>query len=294
MKHLLFLMAAVVCAVVLGMSGCMQSKTPAAPPPIPQDVSILSVGTLPTNSEDPAWNQATEFVAKLMLQDMVEPRQMKISVPEVKIRALGNGDRVAFRLEWADATLNDVPGPAYFTDACAVQMPAILNPSLPAPQMGEVGKHVNIAYWSAVFQAMVTGREDTIKALHPNSSVDHYPFEAAALVKDSTEQKEMAKRYAPARALGNWMSGPRTNPVQDLIAAGPGTITTAEENLSKGSGKRTATGWSVVIVRELPKGFTPQSSTQVAFAIWDGAEQEVGARKMRSAWIPIAYVGVAK
>ena len=31
----------------------------------------------------------------------------------------------------------------------------------------------------------------------------------------------MAKRYAPARALENPMSGPRTEPVQDLIAEGP-------------------------------------------------------------------------
>jgi DMSO reductase family type II enzyme heme b subunit len=99
----------------------------------------------------------------------------------------------------------------------------------------------------------------------------------------------MAKRYAPARALDNAMAGPRKQPVQDLLAEGPGTLYPAAETRSTGSGKREGQdGWAVTIVRPLPNGVTTGGRTQVAFAVWQGAQGEAGPRKMRSAWLPIA------
>jgi hypothetical protein len=50
---------------------------------------------------------------------------------------------------------------------------------------------------------------------------------------------------------------------------------------------RTATGWDVLIVRPLPSGFSDKTPTQIAFAIWQGEAQEVGARKMRTGWIQL-------
>jgi hypothetical protein len=50
---------------------------------------------------------------------------------------------------------------------------------------------------------------------------------------------------------------------------------------------RTREGWAVVIVRPVPDGLTPGARTVVAFAVWDGGRQEVGARKMRTGWIPL-------
>ncbi len=95
----------------------------------------------------------------------------------------------------------------------------------------------------------------------------------------------MALRYAPARALGNKMAGPRETPVEDLIAEGPGTIAPAPSTTSKGQGRRAAGGWAVVITRRLPEGLLTTPNPQVAFAVWDGDKHEVGARKMRTAWI---------
>jgi len=46
----------------------------------------------------------------------------------------------------------------------AVQLPAATTPDVPAPQMGEEGKPVEITYWSAIFQATVNGRKDDIQA----------------------------------------------------------------------------------------------------------------------------------
>ena len=111
---------------------------------------------------------------------------------------------------------------------------------------------------------------------------------AASLTEGSVAQHEMELRYAPARRLGTAQEGPRDKPVEDLLAEGPGTITHNPEQRSAGRGSRTDAGWQVVIVRPLPAKLGPGSRSQIAFAVWNGAQEEVGARKMRSAWVPLA------
>jgi hypothetical protein len=284
MRYALCCAAIAVALCVLAVTGCSRVQPPAAV----QEIAAVPVAVLPGDTASAEWNSAQECVVPLLLQDMVEPRQLKVTTAEVRVRALTSGSEVAFRIEWKDATQDDLPGPAHFCDACAVQVPAKVDPTVPAPQMGETGKSVEITYWNAAWQAVVNGREDAIKALYPNAAIDHYPYEAPSLKEDSPEQREMSLRYAPARALGNPMAGPRTAPVQDLIAEGPGTLTPAAQQVSKGTGVRTADGWVVVIARHLPAGFWERNGTQVAFAVWEGAKEEVGARKMRTAWIPMS------
>ncbi|HVO24903.1 MAG TPA: ethylbenzene dehydrogenase-related protein [Candidatus Margulisiibacteriota bacterium] len=257
------------------------------PPAPPAEVIATHRASVPSDPNDPVWRDAPVYTAALVAQDMVEPRLMEPSTDKVQVRALSDGKRIVFRLEWPDPTDNEVPGLARFSDACAVQLPVSIQADVPAPQMGESQRPVEITYWRAFWQSMVDGREDTIKALFPNATVDHYPFEAASLPPGSEAQREMAQRYAPARALGNDMAGPRTQPVQDLLAEGPGTIRPASESRSTGRGLRTEQGWTVVLARPLPNGLEPGGRTQVAFAVWQGAHQEAGARKMRSVWVPL-------
>lgn len=258
-----------------------------APPTSTTDVVVVSRPSLPSDPTDAAWSEVPLYAAPLILQDMVEPRLLKPSTAEVRVRAITDGTRVALRLEWTDATKDDLPGAARFSDACAVQFPTKVAAEMPAPQMGEKGKPVEITLWRASWQAVVDGRGDTIKDLYPNAAVDHYPFQAASLDTGSPAQREMEARYSPARALGNRMSGPRERPVEDLLAEGPGTLASARPVGSDGRGRRTQDGWSVLISRPLPDGLAPGKRSQVAFAVWEGSQQEGGSRKMRTGWIPI-------
>jgi hypothetical protein len=251
-------------------------------------ISVARVKTLPSAPADDVWRAVAATRVALIPQDMVEPRQLTPTTPEVFVRALSDGGRIAVLLEWPDATRDDMTKPAQFTDACALQVPGEVAADVPAPQMGEPGRRVEITYWRAAWQALVDGRPDPIRALYPGATVDHYPFDAAPLADNPTAQQEMAKRYAPALAAGNDMAVPRQRPVEDLIAEGPGTLSPAAKQESAGSGTRTASGWAVVLVRPLPAPLAAGKRSQVAFAVWDGAHQEVGARKMRSAWVPIA------
>ncbi len=215
------------------ITGCQKAETPVVP-----DVVVATIASLPTEPSDEVWNQASEYVAELIPQDQVEPRQMEPSTVELRIRAFTDGAKVAFRLQWTDQTQDDLATPATFSDACAVQLPARFQPDIPAPQMGEDGHPVQITYWSAAWQAAVDGRGDSLKDLYPNATVDHYPFEARSLEPGSAEQEAMAARYAPARALGNLMAGPREKPVQDMIAEGPGTLAAVSSTTSDGRGER--------------------------------------------------------
>lgn len=251
------------------------------------EVVAVHRATVPATPDDAAWRDAPVYTAMLVTQDVVEPRLLQPSTDRVDVRAVADGTRVAFRLEWADATMDDLPGIARYSDACAVQLPAVTEADVTAPWMGEPNRPVEITYWRAFWQAAVDGRADSITSLYPGAAVDHYPFEAASLAPGSDAQRAMAQRYAPARARGNEMAGPRERPVEDLIAEGPGTIRPVSKPRSDGRGARTENGWAVVLSRPLPSDVKPGKRTQVAFAVWEGSDQEAGARKMRSVWIPL-------
>jgi DMSO reductase family type II enzyme heme b subunit len=262
--------------------------------PAPETTSEVTAVRRTAVTTDPGaaeWTHVPEFRGALQLQDMVEPRLLERSTPEVRAKAMTDGTRVAFRVEWSDSTADDLPGTGRFSDACAVQLPQRTTADVPAPQMGEAGRPVEITYWRAAWQAMVDGRPDTVNAIYPGAAIDHYPFEAPSLAAGSPEQQAMAQRYAPARALENRMAGPRTNPVEDLVGEGPSTLRPAPAGRSDGRGVRDAHGWSVVLSRPLPDGLGADGRTEVAFAVWNGAHGEVGARKMRTGWVPLRVEG---
>jgi hypothetical protein len=216
---------------------------------------------------------------------------MKASTSEVRVRAVTDGSAIGFRLQWLDPRNDDMPGPGLSVDSCAVQVPKTIAQEPPSPQMGEANRPVEVTLWRADWQAWVSGRGGTIRDLYPNASIDHYPFQAQPLETGSAEQKAMAMRYAPARALGNHRNGPRESPVEDMVAEGPGTLRPEAGIDSRGKGARTKEGWSVVLSRRLPAGLASGARTQVAFAVWEGSQGETGSRKMRTGWIPLLRRG---
>lgn len=252
------------------------------------EVQVAQVPEITLDPDAGVWANVPLHISKMIPQDLVDPRVMQPSTAEVQVKAISDGQQIAFRLEWLDDTQNDMPGPKHFIDGCAVQIPAKIEANVPAPQMGETGKTVEIAFWRADWQAIVEGRAtDDIKSIYPNASIDHYPSTASSLEGNPQALADAAARYAPAKAVGNRRSGPREQPVEDMIAEGPGTLTPAAATTSKGKGIRTKTGWAVVISRPVPAAFSSSTPSQTAFAVWEAAHGEVGARKMRTGWVPM-------
>jgi ethylbenzene dehydrogenase len=246
------------CFVVL--AGCAQQV---APPPSPHEVRARLVRALPLEPDHPAWATAPEHVARLLVQDVTEPKLTVPGVDKVAVRALHDGNRIAFRLQWQDGTRDVLSGVSRFSDAAGVQLPlgTSRGSDVPDAAMGAAGRPVRILYWRASWQET----RDPIAALYPNAAIDHY--------------------YPATKAL------PRS-PVQDLVAEGFGTLTPAAEQRAVGDGTWAAGAWTTTIALPLDApgqgALVPGARTYVALAVWDGAAGHVGARKMRSQWIPLA------
>ena len=269
-------------ALGLLLAGCGAKVEPV------QEVVAFRAPELPLDPAAAAWESVPAYTAALRPQDLVDPRLMTASTKEVRVRALIDGSQIALRLDWDDATANDLPGTARFLDGCAIQIPRAIGPEPPDAQMGSEGAPVDLVFWRADWQASVNGREDTINALYPNATVDHYPFQAPSLEPGSAAQQAMGRRFAPAEAVGNRRAGPRERPVEALSAEGPGTLRPNPDLAADGQGVRTKAGWAAVIRRPLPAGLSPQVRGQIAFAVWEGGAEEAGARKMITGWTPLA------
>lgn len=293
MKQNRFLVATLV--VLCGLSACSR-----APVQDTQQVAAKLIAQ-PLPLEDPAsalWNQATEHPAKLMVQDVTEPKLVEPGVSLVKVRALHNGDWVVFRLEWSDATQNLIPYSGRSSDAAALQFPLVQSADVPDAAMGQAGKGVRIWYWKAVWQDDATraaaNKGDRIATLYPNAAPDHYPFAAA---KDPAARAEMEKRYAPANAAGNpILARPNSGPVQVLMAEGFGNTTVTPAQSARGRGTWNAGTWMTTIARPLHGGaemgeLEVGKRGYIAVAVWDGEKAQTGSRKMRSGWIAFLLEG---
>jgi DMSO reductase family type II enzyme heme b subunit len=258
-----------------------------------QIAATMVRGSLPF--EDPAsnlWQQAPEYSATLLKQDVTEPMLTEAGVDRVNVRALHNGEWVVFRLEWSDPSQDLIPLAGHSSDAAAIQFPFQAGDQLPDHAMGEKGKGVRIWYWKAVWQddtarAQAKGG-DRIASLYPNAAIDHYPFQA-----NEAARAEMEKRYAPARAAENPITVlPGAGPVQVLVAEGFGNTRVAPAQTGRGKGQWEKGKWMTTIARPLAGGaelgdLATGKRNYVALAIWDGAKSDAGSRKMRSTWIPL-------
>ena len=78
------------------------------------------------------------------------------------------------------------------------------------------------------------------------------------------------------------------------MAEGWGTMTVKPDQHVLGMGQWKDGLWHVVITRPLASDdlnapqLTPGDRTVVGFAVWEGGEREVGARKAWAPWVPLA------
>ena len=81
----------------------------------------------------------------------------------------GYGKEVAFRIEWLGWNAKRCRSTASFCWRLCGATSVKIETNVPAPQMGETNKTVQISYWRADWQAIVDGRADEITSIYPNS-----------------------------------------------------------------------------------------------------------------------------
>ncbi len=183
------------------------------------------------------------------------------SVATVRLKALHYGGSLYIRVEWTDRTENASALRAEdFTDAVALEFPSRTAATVPSVCMGQPDAGVNIWYW----RADVDAGNVALAAAYPNMQVDGYPFE------DDT--------FLTARGAANPVAADR--PVQTLTSRLFGYLNTSPVQDAAGKGTRTESGWAVVFSRTFRStgpdhaDFAPGARTDLAVAVWDGANQE--------------------
>ncbi len=222
--------------------------------------------TAPVPADDPwsgVWDGAPAREVPLSVQNLVPPFGGGV-VDGVVVRALFDDERIYLSLEWSDpAAEAEVNATEAFSDAAALQFPAIPG-STPPYTMGSEDEPVNIWQWKAVWQHDIDEGFATSATRYPDTYADVYPNADDPL-------------FNPAGYVGNPLAQrTHASSVENLVAAGFGTLTSAAIQDVEGSGEWRDGTWRVVFGRPLQAaadglaGFTPGSSTQVAFAVWDG------------------------
>ncbi len=119
--------------VLLGCLVAAWAATGAEPATVSAEFIREGVATRP---DDAVWKRMPE--TKLTLtQQLISPPVGGGSVKQVAVRAMHDGEWLAIRLEWADATADRSVGVETFRDAAAVGFPLAESDSPPSPFMGD-------------------------------------------------------------------------------------------------------------------------------------------------------------
>ncbi|MGQ0662054.1 MAG: ethylbenzene dehydrogenase-related protein [Pseudomonadota bacterium] len=234
----------------------------------------------------PEWSQAPPAAVPMEPQEVAVPTNPNAAVKELKVRAAHNGQWLAVLIEWQDPTKSDRIVVDRFGDQVAVEFPIKYDKDdLPSPTMGQAGGRVNILQWRAAFQRDLDEGEPTVRDLYPNAVVDLYP--------DQVLRASDARPYSGALGVDNPISRPKESAVLDQMAEGWGTMTVKPDQHADGHGVWDNGTWRVVITLPMASGsansplFSPGAETVAAFAVWEGGNREVGARKAWSNWVPL-------
>ncbi len=82
----------------------IKSLSPSAERPVVEEiVKVAEVeGDIPMDFEDPKWQSAEKYFFPLLGQFQIEPRQFWTTIHDINVKALHNGEDIAFYFEWDD------------------------------------------------------------------------------------------------------------------------------------------------------------------------------------------------
>ncbi|MCK5717897.1 MAG: hypothetical protein KAH77_10445 [Thiomargarita sp.] len=249
-------------------------------------------GPLPTNPLAAIWQHVPATDVVVSPQQITKPKLDKASVSKITAQALSNGQVITWRLSWKDATPDFNVDVGRFSDAVALELPLT---QYAAPMMGHRGGgKVQIIYWRALWQKDIDEGFQDVQDVYPNYFNGHYWFatgEGPYRVPESFTDP-ISHQWFIAKQAGNPMSTFfRTDPAQELIAEGWGTLTHQPESATTAKGVWKNGQWTVIFTRPLvttdPNDyqFTQGEKGQIAFAVWQGGDNNVGGRKHWSSWM---------
>lgn len=248
-------------------------------------------GALPQDPEDNAWKGiSSQYIPLMPLW-----QQMGERVEGLFVQAVHDGQAMAIQLAWIDDTEDAVAlSHETFRDGAAIQLTADESPPLFA--MGQKDRPVNIWHWKSDWEADQAGYQD-IDTRYPDMVSDDYPFLLDGPLGEHGQEKLPVSQHDPVYltgwGAGNLLSNPdREGAVEDLNAVGLGTLTSQEMAAQgvRGTGRWHNGMWRVVFTRDLFSSeetdvmLATGSSVNIAFAAWNGSQNERDGQKQVSIW----------
>jgi cytochrome c len=249
-------------------------------------VAARAPGPLTDAIPDATWQgapAASVVVSPLWWRDYVPP--------DLEVRALHDGQSLAFRLTWLDETPNDAAiRPQDFEDMAAVQL--FKGSPEPFLGMGATDRPVDVWLWHPSGQSR-PGDYPDVDTAYPHMAVDFYPFEKPGNQRRPHAPEDQAREFITARAAGNLRSDPERNfTASSLRAKGPGSATMRPRlsQVVSAAGSWKDGRWTVVLRRPLQvdaDAGVPLAAGErlsIAFALWDGATRDRNGQKLVSIW----------
>ncbi len=240
---------------------------------------------------DSIWKDVREEAVSLMAQPIAIPRPKTTQTSLIRVQAVHDGQWIAFRLRWKADEKSEAGKLGHFSDAVALQFP-VKEGSPPPIFMGAKDNPVHIFHWRAQYQKDLEKGKPEMNELYPNMNPDMYPME----FKDSGNieglNNEKREIYSPGKVSGNPQSYEKPSAVDEIFAEGFGSSSVIQNRVAIGHGDWEKGEWSVVIARPLKREngsiLEPGKNSYMAFAVWQGAKQEVGSRKsVTMSWVPL-------
>lgn len=275
----------------------------------PTITSVFVNGPIPIDPNSPIWQDAPPATVSLNGQNITIPILFNPTVASLNVRSMNDGTWIGFWLEWADPSESTAALATHqFRDSIGVVFPATDAKTFIA--MGGPNTPVSIMHWKADWQKDIDlGRFQDREDAYPNMAYDLYlgideekgevlnydpktqdPSEMGA-GDPSVPVTELNPAYQPGLAAGNTLSQlVKFTPIEELVAEGFGTLTPQKQHNSFGKGVWENGIWKVVMLRPMLTGdltdaqLEPGMETDIAFAIWDGGNQEVNGRKSVALW----------
>jgi hypothetical protein len=260
------------------------------------DIHAVRVRRVPVDDPDSdVWGRTPPKVVELASQEIALPHRRTPIVDTIEVRAIHDGERIGFRVDWTDSETNDITVRIDdFRDACAVLL-APGGGDETVRTMGSALSAATLLHWKADWQRDIDSGRAGLDAAYPNRSVDVYPplIDVAPddVSIDDYEDAE-ATQWLPGTHVDNPMSlANRKTAVEKIVANGFGTSTTTPTQDARGRGIRHGDGWRVTLTKPLgalddgEAAVSPGGVATCAFAIWSGADGDAGSRKSPSATV---------
>lgn len=230
------------------------------------------------------WDRVEPVEVALSAQNVTQPMGGG-TVATLRVRAVHDDKSLYVLSEWDDSTQDAaVDTTTSFSDATAVEFPAVGVNRIPSFCMGDPTAGVNIWQWKSVWQNDIDHGFTTNRQRYPNMQVDYYPQEG-----DPTFQTGLAASN-PLSARDHETS------VENLVASQFGTLTHADVQDVGGVGRWRDGHWRVLFVRPLDARsgyppFTVGKTTNAAFAVWNGSQGQRDGMKSVSQFVDLAISG---